>query len=97
MQNLQVLTILNSRSAHEVSRDLSLILPVLVLGHQSVVSIIHMGGIIQLEAAMVLRVIGNVNFSTDVFGFVQYCPIIEPLERGLGVAPHGEWNAPVVV
>lgn len=80
-----------------MSGDLSLILPVLILGHQGVVSVIHMSGIIQLEAAMVLRVIGNVYLSTDVLGFIQYGPIVEPLKRWLRVASHSEWNAPVVV
>lgn len=46
---------------------------------------------------MVLRVIGNMNFSTDVFGFIQYCPIVEPLKSWLGVASHSEGDAPVVV
>lgn len=46
---------------------------------------------------MVLRVIGNMDFSTDVFGLIQYCPVIEPLKRWFGVAFHSEWNAPVVV
>lgn len=90
-------TVVDSRPAHEVSGDLSLILPILVLGHQGVVSVIHMSGVIQLEAAMVLRVIGDVDLSTDVLGLIQYGPIVEPLKRRLGVASHSEWNAPVVI
>lgn len=56
-----------------------------------------MSGIIQLEAAMVLRMIGNMDFSTDVFGLIQYCSFVEPLKCWFGVAFHSEWNAPVVV
>ena len=56
-----------------------------------------MSGVIQLEAAVVLRMIGNMDFSTDVFGLIQNCPVIEPLKRWLGIAFHSEWNAPVVV
>lgn len=77
--------------------NLSLVLPVLVLGHQSVVSVVHMSGVVELEAAVVLRVVGHMDFSADVFGFVQYGPVIEPLERGLGVASHSERDAPVMV
>lgn len=54
-------------------------------------------GAVQLEAAVVLRMIGNMDFSTDVFGLIQNCPVIEPLKRWLGIAFHSEWNAPVVV
>lgn len=46
---------------------------------------------------MVLRVIGDVYFGTDVLGFIQYGSVVEPLKCWLGVASHSEWDAPVVV
>lgn len=85
------------RRLDELGPHRLVILAVLVLGHQLVHAVVDVGGVDQLQAAVVLALGGLVDPGADVFLLLQELVPAVPLQVGLGVALHAEGDAPVVV
>lgn len=89
--------VVDVRRVNELGKDLLLVLTVLVLCHQPVLSVVDVRGVDQLQAAVVLALGGLVDHGADVvLLFERHVPVV-PMQVGLGVPRHAEWNAPVVV
>ena len=83
--------------ADEDGPHLLLVLPVLVADHQLVLAVVDVGGVDQLQAAVVLAGGFLVDLLVDVVLVLHQRVLVVPLEIGLGVARHAEGDAPVVV
>lgn len=81
----------------ELGPNRLVVLAVLVLGHQLVHAVVDVGGVDQLQAAVVLALGGLVDPGADVFLLLQELVPAVPLQVGLGVALHAERDAPVMV
>lgn len=85
------------RRVNELSHNLLLGAAVHVLGHQLVHAIVDVRGVDELQAAVVLALGGDVDHGVDEVVLQEELFVMVPLELGLGVAGHGEGDAPVVV
>lgn len=82
---------------NELSHNLLLGATVHVLGHQLVHAVVNVRGVDKLQAAVVLALGGDVDHGVDKVVLLEKLVVVVPLELGLGVASHGEGDAPVVV
>lgn len=85
------------RRLDELGRHRLLILAVPVLRHQPVDAIVDVGGVDQLQAAVVLALGGLVDPGADVVLLLEGDVLVVPLQIGFGVPLHAEGDAPVVV
>lgn len=85
------------RRVDELGRDLLLVPPVLILGHQPVDAVVDVRGVDQLQAAVVLALGGQVDPGAHEVLLQESHVLVVPLQLGLGVPRHAEWDAPVVV
>lgn len=85
------------RRVNELSHNLLLGAAVHVLSHQLVHAVVDVRGVDQLQAAVVLALGGDVDHGVDEAVLQQGPVLVEPLKLRLGVAGHGEGDAPVVV
>lgn len=81
----------------ELGRHRLLVLAVLVRGHQPVHAVVDVGGVDQLQAAVVLALSGLVDPGADVVLLLEGHVLVVPLQVGFGVPLHAEGDAPVVV
>lgn len=82
---------------NELSHNLLLGVTVRVVGHQLVHAVVDVRGVDELQAAVVLALGGDVDHCVDEVVLLEELVVVVPLELGLGVASHGEGDAPVVV
>lgn len=92
-----VTCVVDVRRVDELSHNLLLGVAVHVLGHQLVHAVVDVRGVDQLQAAVVLALGGDVDHGVDEVVLLQGPVLVVPLELRLGVAGHGEGDAPVVV
>lgn len=85
------------RWVDELRRHLLLVPAVLVGGHQPVHAVVDVGGVGQLQAAVVLALGGQVDHGADVVLLLEQRVPEVPLQLGLWVPGHAEGDAPVVV
>lgn len=85
------------RGLDELGQHRLLVLAVLVLRHQPVHAVVDVGGVDQLQAAVVLALGGLVDPGADVVLLLEGHVLVVPLQIGFGVPPHAEGDAPVVV
>lgn len=85
------------RGVNELSHNLLLGVTVHVLGHQLVHAVVDVRGVDELQAAVVLALGGDVDHGVDKIVLQERLVVVVPLELRLGVAGHGEGDAPVVV
>lgn len=81
----------------ELGRHRLLVLAVLVGRHQPVHAVVDVGGVDQLQAAVVLALGGLVDPGADVVLLLEGHVLVVPLQIGFGVSLHTEGDAPVVV
>lgn len=81
----------------ELGRHRLLVLAILVLRHQPVHAIVDVGGVDQLQAAVVLALGGLVDPGADVVLLLEGNVLVVPLQIGFWVPLHAEGDAPVVV
>lgn len=96
-QVLTVACVVYIRRVNELSHDLLLGPAVHVLGHQLVHAVVDVRGVDELQAAVVLALGGDVYHGVDEVVLQERLVVVVPLELRLGVAGHGERDAPVVV
>lgn len=82
---------------NELSHNILLGVTVHVLGHQLVHAVVDVRGVDELQAAVILALGGDVDHGVDKVVLQEGLVVVEPLELWLGVAGHGEGDAPVVV
>lgn len=85
------------RGVNELSHNLLLGATVHVLSHQLVHAVVDVRGVDELQAAVVLALGGDVDHGVDEVVLQEELVVVVPLELRLGVAGHGEGDAPVVV
>lgn len=81
----------------ELGRHRLLVVAVLVLGRQPVHAVVDVGGVDQLQAAVVLALRGLMDPGADVVLLLERLVVVVPPQIGFGVALHAEGDAPVVV
>lgn len=85
------------RWVDELRSDILGIPAILICSHQSVYAVVNVGGVDQLQAAVVLALGGQVDHGADVVLLLERHVLVVPPQLGFRVPRHAERDAPVVV
>lgn len=85
------------RFAHKVGINGLLVSAKLIDGHQRVLAIVEVRGVVELKAAMVLALGEVVDHGLDVVVLSKHFPVEQPPQCRRGIPSHAERDAPVVI